>query len=86
MSKLRWNIMRAALPNVQQWGAKDGLVSYVITRDTGCRPDDQFYGRFAVSAKMAGSKMDDLGQYDTLKQAMAAAETVRVPTPHQGDR
>jgi len=71
--KLRWTPLRAPFPSMQMWRAQDGIISYVITRDTGCRPDDTFYGRYSVSAKMAGTATSDLGQYDTFDEAQAAA-------------
>lgn len=83
MGKLIWQTMKAAIPNAQVWGAKDGAVSYVISRDTGCRRDDRYYGRFAVSAQMAGSRRDDLGVYDTLEQAKAAADASRAESKRE---
>lgn len=77
MAKLAWTPISAPVPRVQMWGASDGLVTYVISRDFGCRPDDRYYGRFAVSAKLVGMGRDDLGLHDTLEQAQAAAEASR---------
>ena len=74
--KLKWRPMQAVLPGVQQWGALDGVVSYVITLDRACKPGPQL-NRFAVSAQMTGAKTDDLGIWDTLEQAKAAAELSR---------
>jgi hypothetical protein len=71
--------MQAALPNVQQWGARDGVSTYVITCDTGCVKDDIYYGRFSVSVRFAGSRINTLGIHDTLEQAKAAAEATRKP-------
>jgi hypothetical protein len=79
LGTLRWQVMRAALPHVQQWGAVDGLATFIITRDAGCRPDDSFYNRFAVSAKLAGGKRLDLGVHDTLQAAKDKAEATRSP-------
>lgn len=70
---LRWQVMQAALPGVQQWVAFYGVTSYVITQDTGCPPGDRFYGRFAVSSKTAGRPVNHIGVFETLEEAKNAA-------------
>jgi len=80
MNRLVWKPMRAPMPEMQMWGARDGFVSYVVTRDVGCLPDDKFYGRYAASVRVLGSSATDhLGVFDTLEQAKGAADEARRP-------
>ena len=77
MTPLNWEYMLAVPPKVQQWGALDGQASFIITFDYGCHEKSVYYNRYAVSRKLTGSLRLDLGLFDTLNEAKAAAEATR---------